>query len=175
MGEEESSSKRRRSSLWDDEPEESYSYYDDEEAFMSGYKRDDYYGSRRRSRSSLFDDDDDEPSMYETRSDREERRRIEELKKQNSEFKLSKLDDDDSQFNIFNFMDNNPDDFEISDEWEDSIRGRVERNKNKAKYDAKSDDSDNIAKMLFSRSLNGGLLREATDSGIQSILQRSPL
>ena len=162
--------------MWDDEPEESYSYYDDEEAFMSGYKRDDYYGSRRRSRSSLFDDDDDdEPSMYETRSDREERRRIEELKKQNSEFKLSKLDDDDSQFNIFNFMDNNPDDFEISDEWEDSIRGRVERNKNKAKYDAKSDDSDNIAKMLFSRSLNGGLLREATDSGIQSILQRSPL
>ena len=72
-------------------------------------------------------------------------------------------------------MDNNPDDFEISDEWEDSIRGRVERNKNKAKYDAKSDDTGNIAAMLFSRSLNGGLLREATDSGISSILQRSPL
>ena len=72
-------------------------------------------------------------------------------------------------------MENNPDDFEISDEWEDSIRGRVERNKNKARYDAKSDDSDNIAKMLFSSSLNGGLLREASDSGIRSILQISPL
>lgn len=70
-------------------------------------------------------------------------------------------------------MDNNPDDFEISDQWEDSIRGRVERNKNRAKYD--DDDSDNIAKMLFSRSMNGGLLREATDSGISSILQISPL
>ena len=70
-------------------------------------------------------------------------------------------------------MDNNPDDFEISDQWEDSIRGRVERNKNRAKYD--DDDSDNIAKMLFSRSMNGGLLREATDSGISSILKVSPL
>ena len=70
-------------------------------------------------------------------------------------------------------MDDNPDDFEISDQWEDSIRGRVERNKNRAKYD--DDDSDNIAKMLFSRSMNGGLLREATDSGISSILQISPL
>ena len=165
--------------MWDDEPEDSYSYYDDEEAFMSGYKqddkRDDYYGSRRRLRSSLWDDDDDEPSMYESRSDREERKRIEELKKQSSSFKLSKLDDDDSSFNIFNFMDNNPDDFEISDQWEDSISARVERNRNKAKYDAQNDDSDNIAKMLFSRSLNGGLLREATDSGISSILQISPL
>ena len=42
----------------------------------------------------------------------------------------------------------------FSSSFDNSNESKVKRNRDKAKYDAKRDDSDNIAKLLFSKTFN---------------------
>ena len=162
----EKSSSRRRSSLYDDEPEDSYNFFDDEKAFNSGFNDFDDIENSRSSRK-------EEPSRkWETALERKKREKIEALKEEQESFKLKKISDMDFGFSIFN-MKSDEDKFEFTTDFEDSIRGRVERNREKAKRDAKKDDSMNISKMLFGNQVKN-LFSSAIDESLRKTLKIDP-
>ena len=70
-------------------------------------------------------------------------------------------------------MKSDEDKFEFTTDFEDSIRGRVERNREKAKRDAKKDDSMNISKMLFGNQVKN-LFSSAIDESLRKTLKIDP-